>query len=433
MADSTSRRGFLTRAGMLAGAGAASFGSGRTALAQGAPRSTARPPANPPSPSGLSGRALREAHYPDLDVTYFNHASMGTIPRRVIDARCDRLREMETNPWLHVFGGKWDEAVQEARTEIAAFFGSTRDELAITRTTTEAMHILAAGLPMGAGDEVLFPSTNHIGAAKCFEHWGARRGYTTRRFEFPMLESPNLSAPDVLRMFADAIREETRLLVLPHIDNLVGMRYPIGAIVRAARDRGVEWIAVDGAQAVGCIDVDVVALDVDFYATSAHKWIQSPKGFGLLHVRQSLLERVEPMMVTWGQARWGGDARKFEDYGTHDYASVLALGEAVRFQQELGVARARRYRETLRQHCEEAVGASDSLVWRSPRDPALVTPIVAVEVRDRKSSDVFDSVYPDPGFVFRAFATDQLNTMRLSFNMMNEVREIDQFFEMVSV
>ena len=118
-----------------------------------------------------------------------------------------------------------------------------------------------------------------------------------------------MTASDVVTLHAEAIGERTRVLVLPHIDNQVGLRHPLPAIAKAARERGVRWIAVDAAQSVGMIPVDVGALGVDFYATSTHKWLQSPKGLGLLVTSERGREALRPMWVSWGQRRWSGSAR----------------------------------------------------------------------------------------------------------------------------
>lgn len=367
----------------------------------------------------------------DLDpkITYFNHASTGTMPRVVREARDRSLKIIESNPWLYLWSDAWTEALDRARTVLAASMGCNAPDLAITRTTTEAMNILAQGLPLTSQDEVLYSSLNHIGASKCFEHWGARLGYATRRFDFPLNDAPGLSPSDVVRLHVDQIGDNTRVLVFPHIDNLVGLTHPVREIAQAAHDRGVEFVLVDGAQAVGMIPVDFASLGVDAYGTSAHKWLQSPKGYGLLALREGLVEQIQPMMVTWGQDRWT-DARKLEDFGTRDPSGILALADAAAFQERLEPKRAWARRQSLMRALRQRVEASDRLIWRSPRDPALMSAIGAVEVRDESSTDVFARLYPEHGFVFRAF-TGEMNTIRISLNLANTVAQLDRFFELV--
>ena len=194
-------------------------------------------------------------------------------------------------------------------------------------------------------------------------------------------EAP-LCAADVVRPYREAIRDETRVLVLPYIDNWVGLRHPVRAIAEAARARGVEYIAVDGAQAVGMLPVDVNELDVDFYATSAHKWLQAPKGTGLLFLRRQHLPSVVASNVTWGQRRWSESARKFEDFGTRDHSKALALGQAIDFQEQLGGDKKQSYYRQLWNHCQARVAAGARLRWCSP--PPICRRRVALLDRDRR-------------------------------------------------
>jgi len=366
----------------------------------------------------------------DLDPTviYLNHASIGTTPRAVRRARARYLEEIERNPWLYVWGDIWVEAVERARATLAAYLGCAAEELAITRSTTEAMNILAQGMPLEPGDEVLHSSLNHIGASRCFEHWGERRGYRVRRFEFPIAEAPDLTPDDVLRLHLEQIGERTRLLVIPHVDNMIGLRHPVSEIAGSARRAGVEWIVVDGAQTVGMIPVDVRELGVDAYATSAHKWLQSPKGEGLLYLRGGLVDGVKPMTVTWGQDRWAGSARKLEDYGTRDPGDLLALADAAAFQARLGDAWPRR--RALVRRLREGVEAASGLRWRSPTHPALGSAIAAVEAPGTSSGAIFDRLHREHGMVFRAFG-GELNTVRISVNLANTEAQIARFLEVV--
>ena len=88
------------------------------------------------------------------NITYFNHASIGTMPRAVQQARRVYLDLCETNPWLYMWGPAWAEQVEQTRAKVASFIGCDADELAITHNTTEGFNTLASGFPPGRGDGV---------------------------------------------------------------------------------------------------------------------------------------------------------------------------------------------------------------------------------------------------------------------------------------
>lgn len=375
--------------------------------------------------------ALRNAYLLGDDVVYLNHASIGTIPGAVHQARMRYLATCETNPWLYMWGPAWQEPREEVRRIAAAYIGCAPDELAFTHNTTEGFNTLAQGLDIGADDEVLFSSLNHPGASIPWQHCAPRRGYTVRSFDFPVREVAGMTAADVVQAYTNQITESTAVLVFPHIDNIVGLRHPVRQLAEAARAMGVRFVAVDGAQSVGMIPVDAASLGVDFYATSPHKWLQAPKGLGLLYVQPSARPSLVPMWVTWGQERWRGTVRVYEDYGTRNLAEVLTLGDAVRFQERLdGVGKERRLQD-IRTRFREAVDASPRLAWRSPATWALGSSLYAIEPVGRSAGALFERLYAERGVVYRAFG-DPLNTMRISPNLVTTADEIERFLALVA-
>ncbi len=372
------------------------------------------------------GAGLRAVYRLDPGITYLNHASIGTMPLPVQEAHRRYLELCETNPWLYMWGGEWNKPREAARARAASLLGCDASEVAFTHNTTEAFNLLAHGLPLAAGDEVLFSSLNHAGASACWSHMAAERGYSVRRFDFPIRDVPALSRDDVVALHTEQLRPETRVLVFPHVDNMVGLRHPVAELAAAARARGVRYVAVDGAQTAGMIPVDAGGMDVDVYAASPHKWLQSPKGLGLTYVRKEVQNQLRPMWVTWGQKGWRGSARKYEDYGTRNLPEVLALGHAIELQQRLGEAAKEAHHRSLWQQARAMVAADSRLIWRSPKAWELSAALWAIEVRSRSAKAVFERLFRDHGFVFRAFDLPDLDTVRISPNVANTAGEIER-------
>lgn len=374
--------------------------------------------------------SLRSAYGLGEGVIYLNHASIGTLPRPLAAARTRYLDLCETNPWLYMWGGAWEEGRETTRKRAAGLMGCDGGSVAITHNTTEGFNVLAQGLPLVAGDEVLFSSLNHSGASVCWQQQARRRGYEVRRFDFPLADAADLAGPDVVALYAAQIRDRTRVLVFPHVDNIVGVRYPLMEMARMAHAAGVEFVAVDGAQTAGMLPLDLAASGVDFYATSGHKWIQAPKGTGLLYVRPQMQERVEPMWTTWVQARWRGSVRALEDYGTRNLAEVLVLGDAIALQSELGGARTQARLRQLRSYAQSAVDASERLEWRSPRTWEDGAALFAITAAGVQADEAARRLREDHGIILRPFGGD-LNTMRLSPNVTTREAEIDTFVRAV--
>jgi len=374
---------------------------------------------------------LRAAYALSPDITYFNHASIGTIPKIVREAQCKYQELCETNPWLYIWDQGWPDGRELIRAKAAAAMGCDVEEMALTHNTTEGFNMLALGLPLGPGDEVLFSSLNHAGASVCWNYQAEARGFSVKQFDFPVGRAAELSADDLVAAYEREITPSTQVLVFPHIDNIVGFRYPVRKMAEMARGKGVRFIAVDGAQAAGMIDFAVSDMGVDFYSTSPHKWLQGPKESGLLYVSREVLDEVRAMWVTWGHARWKGTVRVFEDYGTRNMPELMALGHAIDFQNELGAkAKEERYRQ-LWEHFSDEVDRRPGVIWRSPVTWDFGSGLFAIEREGRQSGEVSQQLFREHGYVFRPFSTQGLNTMRISPNVFNTEDEIDRFLDVL--
>ncbi|MDQ7054932.1 MAG: aminotransferase class V-fold PLP-dependent enzyme [candidate division KSB1 bacterium] len=371
---------------------------------------------------------LREQYSLAPDVIYFNHGSIGTIPKPVQKAHEQYLRVCESNPWLHMWGGEWEAPREKVRSKAAAVLHCQPDEVAITHNTTEAFNLLAQGLPIGAGDEVLFSSINHPGASICWFHHSQKLGYTVRQFDFPVARAAELTEDELLDLYDRQISPRTRVLVFPYLDNMIGVRHPIHRLARLAKARGVRYVAVDAAQIVGMLPVSVGDSAVDVLATSPHKWLQAPKGLGLLYVRKAVQPDIHPMWVTWGQNRWKGTARIFEDYGTRNMPELLALGDAIAFNLRIAAEKREARLRHLWQFFRQRVTAHPKLEWRSPQHWPISASLYAVEVKGHKSTDVARLLFEKEGFVMRPFATKELNTLRITPNVFSTEEEMERFF-----
>ena len=363
------------------------------------------------------------------DILYLNHASIGTIPRRVQKAHAGYLELCETNPWLYMWSDPWRDQLDNVRGKAARLFGCSIDEIAIQHNTTECFNLLASGLPLGPGDEVLYSNLNHGGASLCWENRAARAGYSVRAFDFPVGDLASLSAADIVGRYETAIGPNTRLLALPHIDNMVGLRHPLKEIASMAHEKGVEWVAVDGAQSANMIGLDLEDTGVDVFATSAHKWTQSPKGLGITFINRKTQADLTPMSVTWGQRIWSDSARRYEDYGTRALAAYMALGDALDFQEGIAMEAREAHHRELWSEMQAICDASDSLEFRSSRSWELSGALYAVEVRGVDAPDVSASLYEDRGMVMRPFSTPELNAVRISPNLINSTDDLARFAE----
>jgi isopenicillin-N epimerase len=413
------RRAFISGTGI----GLAGFLASRATVAEALARVS-------PAGSESSVATLRDEYLLAPGLLYLNHGSIGTIPKVVLDEHVRLLRLCETNPHAHMWTDVWTEALARTRTLAAGLLHCETDEVALTHNTTEGFNVLAQGLPLGAGDEVLFSNLNHPSASEPWRYYATRRGYSVRRFEIPLADITGLSVADVVALHEKEIRPETRVLVFPHVDNIVGLRHPTRELTAMAKRRGVRFVAVDLAQSLAMVPVNVTEEGADFYAASPHKWVQAPKGQGLLVVRRHVHEQLAPLWVKRQRAQMPKTAEVFEDYSTRDLPATLALGDAIAFQQKLGESAKETRLLEIMQQFRVRVDATPALAWRSARAKELSSSLFAVGLKNTKADEV-DRRLLAKDIVTRPFPAPALNLLRVSPNLINTPADADRFIAAV--
>ena len=212
--------------------------------------------------------------------------------------------------------------------ELAALMGAQPQELAINRNASVGLELVADGVTgLHAGDEILTTSHEHPVGVKPWRARAAREGLVVREVDLP---SPVEDAAQLIEPLRAAITDRTRVLAFCHVTR-GGIRYPIEAMCRLGREHGL-IIAIDGAQAVGRVPVDVTAYDCDLYAASMHKWLLAPSGTGVLYVRQEFQERFGTVTTPPGPT-----ASRYEEEGTFDLPTRAGIGVAVAWLRQIGM------------------------------------------------------------------------------------------------
>ena len=298
-------------------------------------------------------RKIREQFLLEEGFAYLNTGTVGATPGPVYHALVSYWRMMAQNPneSSAILQGRYD----AIRAKAAAFVGADASEIAIVRNATEGNNLLAQGLDLKAGDEVLIGTLEHDSSRQPWRLRAQRHGIVVR--EVPIATPPG-SPEEIARAFESAVTPRTRVVSLAHCDTVTGTLAPVAEVARAARARGLLCF-VDGAQTLGMVPIDLHALGVDAYVMTCHKWLASPAGTGLLYLRRDLHDRIWPNVVTenWWTFK---DARKYDRLSRRPWPVVAALEDALDFQNAIGrdriAARVRALSGYLRSRAAEIPG-----------------------------------------------------------------------------
>jgi isopenicillin-N epimerase len=187
-------------------------------------------------------------------------------------------------------GERWVQESNRIATRIGSFCGCDADEVLFTRGAGEGLGLVANGLDLQAGDEVLTTTLEHPTALSPWMVLARRRGIVVKQLSLP---SPMSGPEEALGLFAGAVTERSKVLCFSHVQYADGTLMPVKDLCQFARQRNLVTL-VDGAQALGMIEVNLHDLGCDFYAASFYKWLGGSHGTGMLYVRREMLDRLWP-------------------------------------------------------------------------------------------------------------------------------------------
>jgi cysteine desulfurase len=252
---------------------------------------------------------------------YLDYSATTPVDPRVAEKLCSYLTlDGEFgNPASrsHVFGWHADEAVEEARAQVAALLGADSKEIVWTSGATESNNLAIKGAAQfykGKGKHIVTCKTEHKAVLDTCRHL-EREG-----FEVTYLDPEQNGLVDLDKLAA-ALRPDTVLVSLMHVNNEIGVIQDLAAIGKLTRSRGVLF-HTDAAQSAGKVPINVNTMNIDLLSLSAHK-VYGPKGIGALYVRRKPRVRLEAQM------HGGGHERGMRS-GTLPVHQCVGMGEAFR-------------------------------------------------------------------------------------------------------
>jgi cysteine desulfurase/selenocysteine lyase len=222
-------------------------------------------------------------------LVYLDNAASAQKPDAVIEAMAGQMRGAYANVHrgLHTLANETTEAFEAARATVARFINApTPDSVVFTKSGTQAINIVAAGLEVKAGDEIVLSVMEHHSNIVPWHFLREHKGAVLRWLDIDDDGGIDVAALDAL------IGPRTKLVAITHMSNVLGARTPAAEIASVAHAKGVP-VLFDGCQAVVHGAADVQALDADFYVFTGHK-LYGPTGIGVLYGKRDLLAKMTP-------------------------------------------------------------------------------------------------------------------------------------------
>jgi selenocysteine lyase/cysteine desulfurase len=361
-------------------------------------------------------REIQQAFTLDRTLINLNNGNSCPSPRVVHDALKRYLDFSNQAPVYH--RGMLEQNRETARRRLAAEFGCDKEELAVTRNSSEALQIAQNGIDLEPGDEVLTTEQDYGRMLTTWDQRVRREKIKVTQINFPVPTTQD----DLYQRFETAITPRTKVLHFCHITNLTGQLFPVQRLARMARQRGILTV-VDGAHAVAHFPFKLRDLEMDYYGTSLHKWLLAPHNTGFLFVRR---ERIAP---TWplqaAPARRSNDIRKFEEVGTISAAPYAAINEAIAFHQAIGAQRKAARLRFLTMRWVNQLKKSPRI--RIHSDLEHTYGLANMGIDGVKAADASKFLWDKYRIISNAIVRDEYQGLRVTPNVYTTLEEIDTF------
>lgn len=377
------------------------------------------------------------------NLIYLDSGATSLKPKCVIDKITEYYRDYSANAHRgdYDLSLKVDYEYESARDEIKEFINARyREEIVFTSGSTDSLNMIATGFfrrYLEADDEIVITKSEH--ASNVMPWFRLAKEIGCKIVYVPLDENYYVTMDNVKKV----INENTKVIALAEITNVVGDIRPIKEITKLAHENNA-FVVVDGAQSVPHLKTDVIDSDVDFLAFSGHKMC-GPTGIGVLYGKKELLEKVIPTNLG------GGMNESFDDEdhvylkqlphrleaGTPNIAGAIGLGEAVRYLNKIGLNNIHKHEVELRKYLV------DNLITIPHIDIINIesdSGIVAFNIDGIFSQDV--AYYLNKYHIcVRAgnhcakvlkSATNVNNTLRVSLYFYNTKEEIDLLIKLLS-
>ena len=362
----------------------------------------------------------------DSELCHLNHAAVAPWPRRAVEA-VRRFAEINATVGSEPYA-QWLAVELQLRERLARLIGtgSARD-IALAKSTSEGLSIIARGLDWGPGDSVVgiaeeFPSNRIVWQSL------ADRGVTWRPLKLAGSTDPESDLMDLCD-------RHTRLVAVSWVQYARGLRLDLPRLGTLCRERGI-LLCVDAIQGLGALPFDLSETCADFVVADGHKWMLGPEGVALLYVRPEIRDRLALQQFGWHMVEHRGDydrtgwepahdARRFE-CGSPNFLGIHTLEASLSLIEDVGP---RRIAEAIAERVARLIGRIDQLGLEllSPRAPERRAGIVTFRAPELDSAALHRSLMEQ-----RVLCAHRGDGIRFSPHFYTPIPVIDRAMDVVA-
>ena len=300
-----------------------------------------------------------------------------------------------------------------------------KDELAITRNTTESLDLIISGFPWKKNDEAIFAMQDYGSMQEMFKLTAKRRGIVNK-----IISVPNQPENDeeIVSLYEKQITKKTKLIMVSHMINITGQILPVKKICEMAHSYNID-VLVDGAHCVGHIDVDIKELNCDYYGSSLHKWLSAPLGTGLLFVKKEKISKIEPILA--GHVHQRDNIMRLNHIGTHPVHSDLAINDAIDYLESIGIERKQNRLRYIQRYWSDKLRFKNNIIINTPTEIQRSCGIANIGVKNKTPDELSKILFNEYSIFTVAIDYANVKGCRITPNIYTNEEELDYFVESI--
>ncbi len=358
----------------------------------------------------------------DPEIIFLNHGSYGSCPISVFSDYQKWQKILEKQP-VEFFQKEIFHLLKKSRNSLSEFVGCNHDEIVFFPNPTTAVANIIHSLDLNKDDEILMTNHEYGALVNAWKSWSKKSGakIIQQKISIPVDTEENF-----LEQFWSGVSKKTKVIFISQITSPTALVFPVKPIIDRAKEKGILTI-IDGAHVPGHIELNINALDCDFYTGALHKWLCMPKGSTFLFVKYDHQKWIKPIVRSWGKE--GNDPesseflQNFQWQGTNDMSSYLTVPKALDYYHK--------YIYPQKNKCFElnidAYKRFENILGTKPISNGgnWIGQMVSHPLPEETPKDLKDKLWSDYRIEIPIFEWNDCKFIRSSFQIYNQSTDVD--------
>ena len=367
---------------------------------------------------------MAQAYTVSATILNLNNGGVSPQPKVVQDA-VDRYYHLSNEAPSYYMWHILDKGRESLRRKLADLAGTSSDELAINRNTTEALATVTWGLTLSKGDEIVMTKQDYPNMIQAWKQKEMRDGIKIKWLNFTLpIENDDI----IVNEFINATTSKTKIWHITHMINWTGQIMPVKKLCEEARKRNILSI-VDGAHTFAHMDFKIPDFNPDYFGTSLHKWLCAPFGTGMLYVKKENIAGLWPLFPN--DKPQIADIRKFETLGTRSFAPEQAIGQAIDFQNAIGPKRKEERLRYLKNYWCEKVITHPRVKLNISLKPAYSCALGNFSIEGKDPGEVASKLFSEYQIHTVSIKWENISGVRVTPHVYTTTKDLDRFVDAV--